>query len=125
VIGSLQMLICDIFAAELAEPQQALPDGTGHIPQLAPNAQAGELISAVCLLIESEKEAVASSVLSVDEQEEALNILESLAAAVREGNAGLIKSLTCGYNYFIMQTRFVSESISPLFEAVGEYLGTL
>ena len=138
VIGSLQAIICDVFAAELAESQpreiaepqtQQIALSAEQTPANAQTVQSVEtsaLIGAVCMLIDGEKEAVEGcAFLSNDEKETALNMLEGLASAVKSGNAQLIKTLTSGYNYFVMQTRFVSECLTPLFEAVGEYLSVI
>ncbi len=132
VIGSLQMIICDIFRDELEEPQQALPQPE-PAPQIAyepvmpsisdPNMAAQ--INTVCMLIESEKESLETSALSDEDKEAARTMLTSLDAAVRDGDKKLIKSLTCGYNYLVMQTEFVSDALSVLFEAVGDYLSKL
>lgn len=153
VIGSLEAIICDIFRDELVPVQQEIPapaqnrglpapeaarqvrqEGqpvqTEQPPrpvQSAPpaNAEAATEMNAVCMLIDSERESVKASELVADEKEAGLMILESLAEAVRNGNAGVIKSLTCGYNYFVMYNVFVSDSLSMLFETLGEYLAKL
>ncbi|MCM1437732.1 MAG: hypothetical protein NC131_00780 [Roseburia sp.] len=135
VIGSLEMIVCDIFQRELQEPQQSLPapETAAQLPpampepsaQNAPDPDAAAFINTICMLIESEREGLESSTLSKDDKEAARAMLTSLAKAVREGDKALIKSLTCGYNYFVMQTLFVSGSLGALFEAVGNYLVTL
>lgn len=131
VIGSLEMLICDIFQKELTEPAQALP--RPEVSQLPISSSAPDMpdpdvaahINTICMLLESEKENLESSSLSDEDKEAARSMLASLAEAVRAGDAQLIKSLTCGYNYFVMQTAAVSDSLSVLFEAVGNYLSLL
>lgn len=132
VIGSLEMIICDIFHDELEEPQQALPqpETVSQITYSAPapsipNPDAAASINAICMLIESERENIEASELSDEDKEAARTMLTSLADAVRAGDKKLIKSLTCGYNYLVMQTVFVSDTLSVLFEAVGSYLSTL
>lgn len=146
VIGSLQALVCDIFSRELQEEQSAQPSiqqpslqqfaqlqtqQTQVLPQSQPadmqreNMQKSALINTVCMLIESELESVENSELGEEDMESGQCILESLALAVRAGDAVLIKSLTCGYNYFVMQTMLVTESLSSLFQSVGELLSLL
>lgn len=138
VIGSLQAIICDIFHDELEEKREALPQSAQSAqpvqpaqaapvqPQVeAPNPAAASSINVICMLIESEKENLEGSPLSEEDKEAARTMLVSLSGAVRSGDAALIKSLTCGYNYLIMQTAFVSETLAALFEAVGDYLSTL
>ena len=87
--------------------------------------QRSALISTVCMLIESELESVDSSAIPDEDKESAHYILESLVLAIRAGDATLIKSLTCGYNYFVMHTMLVTESLNDLFRTVGEYLNLL
>ena len=127
VIGSLQFIISDIFAGEFIEQQ--LPEAqTAQIPQQAqpaPDTQSAALLNSVCMLIESEKENVESSSLEAEDKEAAKLMLDSLSSAVREGNAQLIKSLTCGYNYFVMCTNSVSGVLSMLFETLGDYINCL
>lgn len=140
VIGSMQAIVCEVFAQELAEevPALAAPESQPLIAApsaastaaakpvaSAPNPDAAACLNTVLMLIESEKEGVTGSKLGAEEQEAAVSMLNSIAEAVRDGNAPFIKSLTCGYNYFVMYTVFVSDSLSLLFEAIGEYLDTL
>ena len=129
VIGSLEAIICDVFHDILEEPQQALPQSQ-PIEQIAyapaqPSADAAAQINTVCMLIESEKENLELSPLSEEDREAARSMLTSLTDAVRQGDGNLIKSLTCGYNYLVMQTTFVSDTLAVLFEALGDYLSTL
>lgn len=132
VIGSLEAIICDVFHDVFEEPQQALPQSQPEAriaynaePPRVPNPKAAAQINAVCMLIESEKESVESSALSEEDKEAALSMLQSLTEAVRAGDGALIKSLTCGYNYLVMQAVFVSDTLAMLFEALGDYLSTL
>lgn len=133
VIGSLEAIICDVFHDILEEPQQALPETKpaaqiAYAPPVtpsAPNPDTAAQINTVCMLIESEKENLELSPLSDDDKEAARGMLVSLAEAVRKGDGNLIKSLTCGYNYLVMQTTFVSDTLAVLFEALGDYISTL
>lgn len=137
IIGSLEAIIVDVFSAELAEPQPAQPLlSEGAKPASLPlrgqsgesrgaNTEASTLINAIGTLIESERAHIEASTLGEEEKEAARNILSSLDNAVRAGDGALIKALTCGYNYFVMYTVFVSDSVASLFEAVGEYLSVL
>ena len=159
VIGSLQMLVCDIYtdvlqeqetkqdqtsvpqpvqqaqitqtaqsAAQPAPAQQEQPvqrEQPAQVNLQRINMQRSALISTVCMLIESELESVDASAIPNEDKESAHYILESLVLAIRAGDATLIKSLTCGYNYFVMHTMLVTESLNDLFRSIGEYLNLL
>ena len=145
VIGSLGMIICDIYARELAEPEErtAIAQGTQEqLPPPAPeisaaftapapeplpalNPAAASLLNTVCMLIDSEKASVENSELPEEDKDNALSILDSLMLAVRAGDAPLIKSLTGGYNYFAMCNVFVSDSLAVMFEAISGYIAAL
>lgn len=87
--------------------------------------QRSALISTACMLIESELESVDGSTIADEDKESAHYMLESLVLAIRAGDATLIKSLTCGYNYFVMHVMLVTESLNDLFRTIGEYLSLL
>lgn len=137
VIGSLEVIVCDIYSAELSEGENdnALPapekhaqlppaEFTGaHVQSPAPKTAAR--INTVCMFIEGEKESIADSDLGAEEKEAARTILESLTAAVRKSDAQAVKALTCGYNYLVLYTNFVSDGLSALFEALGDLVGSL
>ena len=132
VIGSLQAIICDIFHDELEEKREALPQPEqnaqlppSRVAAVQPDSAAASSINVICMLIESEKENLEASALPEEDKDAAKAMLVSLTDAVRSGDAALIKSLTCGYNYLVMQTGFVSETLGVLFEAVGNYISAL
>lgn len=131
VIGSLEAIICDIYARELSEGEEALPapERMAELPpapkRSAPDAKAAASLSVVLMLLDGEKESVADSDLGDEEKEAALTILESLSQAVRERDAKTVKALTCGYNYLALYAHFVSEGLSSLFEALGDFVGAL
>ena len=134
IIGSLEALVSDIFSEELAGGTEATDADAAawlaHNSDFAqgvsqPDVQTAELITTIGLLIGSEKEGVAASTLTEEEKEAANSLLDGLASAVRSGDGALIKALTCGYNYFVLYTVFVSEGLSDLFSALGAYLSRL
>ena len=137
IIGSLEVIICDIYAEELSEgehpealpapaKQAQLPPAGAQKPTVkAPGAKIAASVNTVCMFIESEKESVEDSDLGDEEKEAARTILESLSAAVRAGDAQNIKALICGYNYLVMSTEFVSDTLSALFESLGDLVGSL
>lgn len=115
VIGALENIVCDVFSKELEEediPQ--IPERSTGAPYGLTDGQ-----NLALLLISAENEAVSSAALAEEDKEAAAAILNSLADAVRVCDYGLIKSLTCGYNYFMLYTNFVSESVAALFDELG------
>ncbi len=149
VISGLEKIICDIYADELEKP--SIPD-SGRVnllanlsaqpqtqpqpqpvqpqtkPQLdapVPDPELVSLLSGVYMLIEGEISAVEESELNQDEKDAAYSMLGSLKEAVKAGDKEVIKSLTCGYNYFALCNKFVSGSLAEMFEAIGEYVTRL
>lgn len=120
VIVSLENIICDVYRKELEaeEPAMIAPRAQGGV-QALPQAPNG----AALILINAEKEAVASSELPPEDKEAALSILTALENAVKSYDRALIQSLTCGYNYFALYTNFVSLSLSDLFNELGALVG--
>ncbi len=119
VIGGLESIICDVFAKELEEEDR--PQITARAFRPALKAPAGSNLASI--LISAECEAVAAAPIAEDDKEAARAILNSLAEAVENGDYQLIKSLTCGYNYFMLYTNFVSDSVAELFDELGELVG--
>ncbi|MGN0812379.1 MAG: hypothetical protein ACI4MQ_02590 [Candidatus Coproplasma sp.] len=120
VIGSLENIICDVFSKELEsqEPVQ-ICERAESVVQTAHNADNGLAL----ILIYAEKQAVSSSNLSQEDKEAAAIILNALENAVLTYDTMLIQSLSCGYNYFVLYTNFVSNSISELIDELGNLVG--
>ncbi len=123
VIGSLEKIICDVYAGELSAPEQIETPVRAAIAQ--PSAGAAADINVICMLIESEREFISSAKLTEEDEEAAISVLAALEEAVRGGNAELIKALACGYNYLVLYTKAVSETVSELFNAIGDYASKL
>lgn len=126
VIGSLESTICDIFSQELAEDDK-IPDRAtrGRIAEKSADSSLIGAINAIAMLIASELDYVAVSSLSEDDKEAAASILTQLEAAVKDCDEERIDALTYGYNYFVMYTKTVSESLNTLFDAIGEFVSSL
>lgn len=116
VIGALENIICDVFAQELEEEEK--PQITARASRPALKAPVSR--STLYVLISAEIDAVSSAPLAAEDAEAAKTILNSLAEAVERGDYQLVKSLTCGYNYFMLYTNFVSDTVAELFEELGE-----
>ncbi len=84
------------------------------------NVEKANLISSVLLTVEAEKQYVAGAV-SKDEVEGAFKMLDALSAAVKDENEELIDALICGYNYFVLYNRCVSDNVASLIELISEF----
>lgn len=116
VVCSLQELICQVFSEQLKGDN---PSG------LRENSSRASLLTELNLSLSSEKKFIAESFLSQEEKANGLKILEALFEAVKEGDVSEIDALICGYNYFVLYNRCVSENISYLLESLGDYEATL
>lgn len=125
IVQSAQNAQSNGAPAEVQQGANVQIDEQSPAQAITDSANVATKINTLNMLIESERQAIASSPLSQEDREAADSLLTSLASAVREGDAPLIKSLTCGYNYLLMQTNFASESISDLFDGLGELVASL
>ena len=110
IIKSLQDAVAQVFKEELSAP----------VPEVA-NPVKAQLLSALNLGISEEMQFISQSSISEDDKEGGLKILAELFKAVRAENEELIDALLCGYNYFLLYHRCVSDSLKALIETVGEY----
>lgn len=110
IITGLEELIKQIFG-ELLD---------GAIDSVS-NSSRSSLLSAVLISIEGEKQFISQSSVSDDEKENGLKILYALSEAVKAGDEALIDALICGYNYFILFNKCVSDGVAPLIETLAEF----
>lgn len=125
VIGSLESIITEIFAQELEEPDMPDEAEGNAIAQKSVNSSIISEINAISILIANELDYIATSSLSEDDKDAAATILNRLTMAVKACDAEEINALTFGYNYFVMYTRTVSESVNMLFDELGEFVNVL
>lgn len=117
IISSLEEVIKQVFKEQLSEEW--------HIDDAQSNAKRVNLLNAISLSIEAEKRFVFESLIPEEEKDNAYKILDALSEAVRYGDEDMIDALICGYNYFVLYYRCVSDGISPLIETLAEYENTL
>ncbi len=122
IIGNLESIISGIFSQELSEPDPPKQIEEGGAPRLGAGGNALSEVNAICLLISRELDFISSCALSEDDKEAAGCILSSLTGAVRAADKELVNALVCGYNYFIMYTRQMSDSAQELFDAIGGFV---
>lgn len=114
VIKSLQECILQVFKEQLAEYNYN-----------EPNAKTAEIISALDLAISQEREFVSQSTLSQADKENGMKILSMLIVAVKNKNEELIDALICGYNYFALHLKCVSDGIAELIQLLEAFEKTL
>ncbi len=115
IIGSLEDLIRQVFKEQLALPE----------PRAEISPSRGNLLSEISLATEEEKRFVSGSALPDEDKENGLKILDALFFAVRDRDVGRIDALICGYNYFVLYNKCVSDGIASLIETLGEFEATL
>lgn len=120
VIDGFEKIICDVFSKELAsgeEDNNAAPrEIEARISAPSPS------VSMIETFIDNELHAVSSSALSEDDKEAGTLMLGELKAAVKGESVEEINAIVCGYNYFALYTKTASETLSQLFDAIGEYV---
>ena len=114
IIVGLSDLIKQVFKDQLNEAENGGDDRN------APNSEKLKLLSTITLTIEAEKEYI-QNVAPKDEREGAVKMLSALNLAVRQENENLIDALICGYNYFVLYNRCVSDNIASLIELISEF----
>ena len=136
VILSMEEIIREVFAAELAEEQPQAPAaaeaqvGTAQPAQpvqpepAAQDSAAGtvsaEKISAVSILINGEKNYIASSDMGKAAKEDGFAMLNALLSAVRAGNAEAADAILRGYEYYSACHKNFSKLFERLSAAMGE-----
>lgn len=126
VIGSLESIISDIFQQDLSEPDSISAGFNRKVIAEKPvDSSTIGIINAISMLIAQELDYVAKSSLSEDDKDAAATILTRLTMAVKACDGEEINALTFGYNYFVMYTRTVSESVNMLFDELGKLVSSL
>lgn len=115
IIGSLEDLIRQVFKEQLALP--------GPRAEISPSRS--NLLSEINLATEEEKRFVSCSALPDEDKENGLKILDALFSAVRDSDVERIDALICGYNYFVLYNKCVSDGIASFIEMLGEFEATL
>lgn len=118
IVCSLQDMICRAFEDLLNTPEDSVSYG-------AANSSRSSLLTEINLATESEKRFLANSFLSQEDKSNGIKILEVLFDSVKEGDVKKIDALICGYNYFVLYNRCVSDNVASLIESLGEYEATL
>ncbi len=114
IIKSLQDAVAQVFEKELCDPSyEPAPE--------QPSSKKAELISVANILISEEIEYINKSSVPDEDKEGGLKILYQLLAAIKCGDKNLAEALACGYNYFILYNKCVSENVVQLFALIVEF----
>ena len=113
IIVALEDVIKQVFREQLSE-EWSMNDARA-------NTRRAGLLNTISLSIEAEKRFIYGSLVPEEEKENAYKILDALSDAVKYGDENAIDALICGYNYFVLYFRCVSDGISPLIETLAEY----
>lgn len=117
VIKGMEDAIAQVFREELAKPMPVAQQQTAQ----ANPAKAG-LISAIELAISEEKQYILScNLIPETEKEGGLAMLTQLFEAVKSGNEQLINAIICGYNYFVLYYKCVSDGVAALINDIAAY----
>lgn len=113
IIVSLEDLIKQVFKEQLS-------DVDFESRKSVVNPDKANLISTIALTIEAEKQFIGTAAPK-EEQEAAVKMLNALMAAVKSENEDMIDALICGYNYFVLYNRCVSDEVASLIESISEF----
>lgn len=114
IIKSLQDAVAQVYESELNST-----DYQAEAEQ--PDAVMARLISVADILISGEVEYITNCSIPDEDKEGGLKILNQLLGAVKGGDKNLVEALACGYNYFILYNKCISEHVAELFAFIVEY----
>lgn len=119
IINGLEDSIAQVFEEELAEQEE-------RTQNVAANSLKAELLSVLNLAIAEERQFVLESkVIPEDDKEGGVRILSQLSEAIKAENIDLIDALICGYNYFVLYHKSVSDGVGSLIKTIAAYEGEL
>jgi len=115
IILKLEGMVEDVYHKELNSPD----------PQPAPARESYATIdgaAAAHILLNAEVEALNASSVPAEDKDAGLAILAAITRALNAADFEAVKALTCGYNYFVLYTGFISGSLADLFAQLGALL---
>lgn len=117
IVKGLQDAVTQVFRNKLEEIDRIRQtEEESHV-----NSARAEFASVLALSIAEEQDFIAKSEIPEEDKEGGVRILTQLIAAVRAGDEQMMDALICGYNYFVLYHRCVSEGVAPLIQAIAEY----
>lgn len=117
IVKGLQDAVAQVFRNKLEEMEsESQAEEAVHA-----NSARAEYASVLALSIAEEQDFVMQSKIPEEDKEGGIRILTQLAVAVRTGDEPMMDALICGYNYFVLYHKCVSEGVAPLIQAIAEY----
>ncbi len=91
----------------------------------AKSSAKGEISSSLSVSLSREVDFISKCLISEEEKENGLKILAALTKNLKAGNVENIDALLCGYSYFVLNNKCVSDGIAELIELIEAYEKTL
>ena len=113
IIKSLQDAVAQVYEDELNSPDYSVEE--------QPDAKKAQLLSVAEILISGEIEYITKCPVPDEDKEGGLKLLYQLLAAIKSGDKNLVEALACGYNYFILYNKCISENVTQLFAFIVEF----
>ncbi len=115
IVKGLQDCISQVFREEIAIIEQ----------EVEKNSRAGEISSALSVALSQETDFITNCKIADEEKENGLKMLTALAKNLKSGSIDNIDALLCGYSYFVLNNKCVSEGVAELIELIEAYEKTL
>lgn len=113
IVNSFEEAVKQVF-------EETLNGGREVEEEIQPDARKAELLSAANILIAKEIDYIIKSPAPDEDKEGGLKILYQLNEVIKSGNRDLAEALACGYNYFILYNKCISEDAAQLFALISE-----
>ena len=115
IIKGLQDCISQVFREEITLIEQ----------DKAKSSAKGEISSSLSVSLSQEVDFISKCLISEEEKENGLKILAALTKNLKAGNVENIDALLCGYSYFVLNNKCVSDGIAELIGLIEAYEKTL
>jgi len=111
IVKGLQDCISQVFREEIAAIEE----------EGEKKSRLGEISSALSVSLSQEKEFINQSRIPDEEKENGLKMLNALEKNLKRADVENIDALLCGYSYFVLNNKCVSDGIAELIEIIEAY----
>ena len=87
----------------------------------AVSVRAGEILSSLSVALSQEAEFLTHRRIDDEEKENGLKILSALAKNIKAGDVENVDALICGYSYFVLNNKCVSDGVAEIIELIEAY----